>query len=67
MMLAESNCLCSCDVLRYRASDIACFARKAKLASEPRQRVRQWCLCAANTDGDFENEEEDEENETFRT
>lgn len=26
-----------------------------------------WALCAANTDGDFENEEEDEENETFRT
>ena len=25
-----------------------------------------WALCAANTDGDFENEEEDEENETFR-
>lgn len=25
-----------------------------------------WCLCAANTDGDFENEE-DEEDETFRT
>lgn len=22
-----------------------------------------WALCAANTDGDFENEEEDEENE----
>lgn len=67
-MLAESNCLCSCDVLRYRASDIACFARKAKLASEPRQRVRQWCLCAANTSAeDIERAKEDEENETFRT
>ena len=25
-----------------------------------------WCLCIAGTDGDFENEE-DEEDETFRT
>ena len=63
MMLTKSICLCSCDVLRYRASDIACLARKAKLASEPRQRVRQWCLCIAGTDGDFEEFEEDDEDE----
>ena len=65
MMLTKSICLCSCDVLRYRASDIACLSRKAKLASEPRQRVRQWALCAANTSAEeIERAKEDEEDES---